>query len=88
MWAQQWNNIYDIVKPYPEIDEPDYDKAMQELGWTVDKLFERAEDFYTSIGLFPMTDIFKKYSMKVRPAGRDVVCHASASDFYRPNDYR
>lgn len=91
MWAQDWRNIYDMVKPYPEVEEPDYDKEMKEQGYTVDRLFSMAEEFYTSIGLFPMTEKFKKYSMLVRPPPeehREVVCHASAEDFFTKDDFR
>lgn len=91
MWAQNWENIYDLVKPYPNIEEPDYDEEMKSQGYTVDKMFQTAEEFYTSIGLYPMSSEFKQLSMKVRPEGREVVCHASASDFFseKPNkDFR
>ncbi|XP_052286831.1 angiotensin-converting enzyme-like [Dreissena polymorpha] len=92
MWSQQWENIYDIVKPYPEEVEKDYDKMLKEKVFDAAKLFKMAEQFYTSIGLFPMTNDFWKYSMITKPEGRDVVCHASAFDFYttKPpnNDFR
>lgn len=91
MWAQNWENIYDIVKPYPEVVEPDYDNVMEEQGYTVDRLFSMAEEFYTSINLFPMTDEFKAYSMRVKPPTeehREVVCHASAEDFFTKDDFR
>ena len=91
MWAQDWSNIYDIVKPFPEVEEPDYDQVMKDQGYTVDDLFDTAEEFYTSIGMFPMTQKFQQYSMKVKPPPeekREVVCHASAEDFYTENDFR
>ena len=91
MWAQDWGNIYDIVKPYPDIDEPDYDNVMKAQGYTVDKLFTMAEEFYTSIGMYPMTEKFNTYSMKVKPPpeeNREVVCHASAEDFFTKDDFR
>ena len=82
MWAQEWGNIFDIVQPYPDEKEPDYDAAMKEQNYDVDKMFTMAEEFYTSIGLFPMSSIFKAKSMTTRPKDRDVVCHATATDFY------
>ena len=91
MWAQEWANIYDIVKPYPEVDEPDYDTEMERQGYSVDRLFSMAEEFYTSIGLFKMTDKFQQYSMFVKPPAeedREVVCHASAEDFFTKDDFR
>lgn len=82
MWAQNWENIYELVKPYKEIDEPDYDSELKAQDFTVDRMFETAEKFFTSIGLFPMSPEFNERSMKVRPDKKEVVCHASASDFF------
>lgn len=88
MNAQEWSNIYDLVKPYPEVDEPDYNVELQRQGYTVDSMFSTAEQFFLSLGLAPMTPKFNKYTMKVRPDDREVVCHASASDFYTQDDFR
>ena len=82
MWAQEFQGIYDIVKPFPEVPEPNVEKAMKDQKYDVTKLFKLAEEFYTSLGLDPMTDAFWKNSMIVRPKGREVQCHASASDFF------
>lgn len=55
-------------------------------------MFETAEDFFNSIGLFPMTDEFWEYSVINQTEwGKDIVCHASAEDFClgpKGNDYR
>ena len=51
-------------------------------------MFEKAEDFFTSLGLEPMTDTFWSKSLIERPDDREVVCHASAEDFYRTDDFR
>lgn len=82
MWAQNWVNIYDIVKPYPEVEETNYDAMMTQQKYDVNRMFSMAEEFYTSIGLFKMSDIFNAKSMKTRPDDREVVCHAAAYDFY------
>lgn len=52
------------------------------------KMFEVSEEFFVSLGLEPMTQEFWNYSMIVKPEGRDVVCHASAWDFYDQKDFR
>lgn len=49
---------------------------------------KKAESFFTSIGLFEMTPEFWAYSMIEKPEGREVVCHASATDFYNSRDFR
>ena len=82
MWAQDWENIYDLVAPFPELEEPDYDAELNAQGYTVDKMFKTAENFYKSISLYPMSEEFNTSSMKERPKNKEVVCHASASDFF------
>ena len=44
-------------------------------------MFDIAEEFFTSIGLYAMTQDFKTNSMYEQPPGKAVVCHASAMDF-------
>ncbi len=51
-------------------------------------LCRTAESFFASIGLENMTSTFWEKSMKTRPEGREVVCHASAEDFSTQDDFR
>ena len=52
-------------------------------------MFRLSEEFFVSLGLEPMPDVFWEMSMLEKPKdGRDVVCHASAWDFYDANDFR
>ena len=51
-------------------------------------MYRVAEDFFVSIGMDNMTDEFWRNSMLEKPEGRDVVCHASAWDFYNGRDFR
>jgi len=51
-------------------------------------MYQVAEEFFTSIGLDPMPQGFWTKSMLVKPSDRDVVCHASAWDFYDGDDFR
>ncbi|XP_078660646.1 angiotensin-converting enzyme-like isoform X2 [Branchiostoma floridae x Branchiostoma belcheri] len=88
MWAQQWNNIYDIVVPFPDQPQIDVSDAMVEQGYDVLRMFRTAEEFFVSIGLRPMPQVFWDKSMLVRPEDREVVCHASADDFYHDSDVR
>ncbi|KAG0418266.1 hypothetical protein HPB47_005021 [Ixodes persulcatus] len=57
-------------------------------GWNASKMWKTAEDFFTSIGLPQMTDTFWEKSVMTKPKDRDIVCHASAWDFYDPPDFR
>jgi peptidyl-dipeptidase A len=86
MWGQEWQNIYKLVQPYPDVHETDVTEEMKKQNWDVKKLFTMAEEFYTSLGLDRMTDTFWEKSMLIRPEDRDVQCHASSSDFYTAED--
>lgn len=88
MWAQQWQNIYDIVVPYPDVEVGDVTNEMLKQNYTVLRMFETAERFFTSIGLDPMPESFWEKSMLVRPSDRQVTCHGSASDLSAFKDVR
>ncbi|XP_078580935.1 angiotensin-converting enzyme-like [Branchiostoma floridae x Branchiostoma japonicum] len=88
MWSQQWNNIYDLVEPFSGKQRIDVTSAMVNKGWDALRMFNESEQFFTSLGLIPMTPDFWRDSMIVRPEGREVVCYASAWDFYNRRDFR
>ena len=89
MWAQEWGNIYDLVTP----------KGAGELGFDIGELLAArgddpvkmvriGEGFYTSLGLAPLPNSFWARSQIVKPADREVVCHASAWDIDNQDDLR
>ncbi|XP_051968866.1 angiotensin-converting enzyme-like isoform X2 [Xyrauchen texanus] len=89
MWAQTWSNIMDLVSPYPDATQVDATPAMVAQGWEPKRMFEESDQFFTSLGLKPMPEEFWNKSMLEKPTdGRDVVCHASAWDFYNRKDFR
>ncbi|NXN98104.1 ACE enzyme, partial [Rhinopomastus cyanomelas] len=89
MWAQQWNNIYDMMIPYPEKPNLDVTSTMVQQGWNATHMFRVSEEFFVSLGLLEMPPEFWEKSMLEKPAdGREVVCHASAWDFYNRKDFR
>ncbi len=89
MWAQLWSCIISRIKPYPEVPDTDVTSKMQLLGYTPLKIFKLAEEFYVSIGLFPMTKTFWNKSLIENPTdGRVVVCHGAAFDFVVYDDFR
>lgn len=51
-------------------------------------MFRVAEEFFTSLGLIKMPQEFWDKSMLEKPENREVVCHASAWDFYNRKDFR
>ncbi|XP_077108784.1 angiotensin-converting enzyme isoform X2 [Ranitomeya variabilis] len=88
MWAQSWSNIYDLLVPYPNAAQVDATPAMIAQKWTAKRMFEESDKFFKSLGLIPMPDEFWEKSMIEKPSDRDVVCHASAWDFYNRKDFR
>uniref|UniRef100_A0A8C5N3T6 Angiotensin-converting enzyme n=1 Tax=Leptobrachium leishanense TaxID=445787 RepID=A0A8C5N3T6_9ANUR len=88
MWAQSWSNIFELVVPYPDAAKVDATPAMIAQNWTAKRMFEESDSFFQSIGLIPMPQEFWDKSMITKPADREVVCHASAWDFYNQKDFR
>ncbi|XP_035658124.1 angiotensin-converting enzyme-like [Branchiostoma floridae] len=88
MWSQSWINIYDLVEPYPGKTSLDVTPKMKADGWTVDRMFRTSDDFFKDMGQIEMPQNFWNNSMFVKPADRNVVCHASAWDFYNAHDVR
>ena len=89
MWAQEWGNIYDVVAP----------KGAGDLGYDVGdlltaknydplKMVKAGEGFYSSLGFAPMPGTFWQRSQFVKPADREVVCHASAWNLDNKDDLR
>ena len=89
MWAQEWGNIYPLVAP----------RGAGDVGYDVTKLIEQkeldavgmvkvGEGFFSSLGFAPLPATFYSQSMFTKPAGREVVCHASAWDLDNKDDIR
>ena len=51
-------------------------------------MVETGEGFFTSLGFEKLPDTFWKRSMFLKPADREVVCHASAWDIDNKDDLR
>ncbi len=88
MWSQNWNNIYDIAKPFRDVDEVDVTEEMVNQNYNQTYMFQVAERFFMSIGLDPMPPNFWKYSMIVKPKDREAVCHGSAHNFMKDREVR
>ncbi|KAF4527176.1 hypothetical protein B566_EDAN006101 [Ephemera danica] len=89
MWAQTWSNIKDFMLPYPNRPSTDVTPNMVKQGYTPLKMFKLSEQFFTSLNLSAMPESFWEKSILEKPAdGRELVCHASAWDFYDAKDFR
>jgi peptidyl-dipeptidase A len=88
MWAQEWGNVYALVEPYATGGSLDVDAALAAKGYDAKRMVKVGEGFYTSLGLDPLPATFWERSLFVKPADREVVCHASAWDVTFSNDLR
>ncbi|MXO61910.1 M2 family metallopeptidase [Qipengyuania oceanensis] len=89
MWAQEWGNIYPLVAP-PGAGDIGYDvtdliaaKGMSELD-----MVRTGENFFSSLGFAELPDTFWERSQFLKPADREVVCHASAWNLDNVDDLR
>ncbi|XP_071528879.1 angiotensin-converting enzyme-like [Panulirus ornatus] len=87
-WAQRWENIYDLVAPYPNRESIDVTDQMKQQGYTPRKMFELADDFFASLNLTRVPQSFWEKSVIEKPKDREIVCHASAWDFCDRKDVR
>ncbi len=88
MWAQEWNNIYPLVEPFPGQASLDVDAALKQQKYDAMRMVKLGEKFFTSLGLKELPQTFFERSQFTKPEGRDVVCHASAWDVNFDNDLR
>ncbi|MBN1207489.1 MAG: M2 family metallopeptidase [Myxococcaceae bacterium] len=88
MWAQEWNNIFPLVEPYPGQANLDVSAALKRQRYDPIKMVKLGENFFTSLGLKPLPASFWERSQFTKPKDREVVCHASAWDVTYENDLR
>jgi peptidyl-dipeptidase A len=89
MWGQEWGDIYKIVAPAGAGDIGyDLTALLEEKGYDALKMTKTGEQFFSSLGFEPLPDSFYKRSMFLKPADREVVCHASAWDIDNKDDIR
>ena len=88
MWAQDWENIYDIVAPKDAGPGYDLTAILKSRNTQPEQMVHYGERFFTSLGFAPLPDTFWQRSLFVKPRDRDVVCHASAWDIDFVDDLR
>ena len=89
MWAQEWGDIYDLVAP-PGSGDIGYDigALLKEKSYDEMKMVKTGEGFFSSLGFDPLPASFYARSQFLKPADREVVCHASAWDIDNQDDLR
>ncbi|XP_055848353.1 angiotensin-converting enzyme-like [Episyrphus balteatus] len=89
MWAQKWGNIADITAPFPAKPSIDVTDEMVRQGYDSKKMFQLADEFFQSLNLKKLPKAFWEKSIIEKPTdGRDLICHASAWDFFLIDDVR
>ncbi len=88
MWAQEWDQIYDVLAP-PDAD-PGFDltKLLEDKKVDQKGMAKYAENFFVSLGFPPLPQTFWERSLLTEPRDRDVVCHPSAWDIDYKDDLR
>jgi peptidyl-dipeptidase A len=88
LWAQEWGNIYPLVAPADSSQGYDLTELLKEHKVNELGMVHEAEGFFTSLGFPPLPKTFWERSLFLKPADRDVVCHASAWDVDNQDDLR
>ena len=88
MWAQDWGNIYPLVAPPETAASYDLSAILKERGFDAITMVQAGEAFFSSLGFDELPASFWQRSLFVKPADRDVVCHASAWDVDEKDDLR
>ena len=89
MWAQEWGNIYPLVAPEGAGDIGyDLTDLIEQKGYSEVDMVRVGEQFFSSLGFEPLPETFYERSQFVKPADREVVCHASAWDLDNKDDVR
>ena len=88
MWSQRWENIYDMLEPYPGVADLDVTASLARQDFSPQDMVRSAESFYVSMGLAPLPDTFWERSQFSRPRDREVICHPSAWGLDGGNDLR
>jgi peptidyl-dipeptidase A len=89
MWAQEWGNIYDVVAPAGAGDLGyDVTDLLVAKQYDAIKMVKGGEGFFSSLGFAALPESFYQRSLFLKPADREVQCHASAWDIDNKDDLR
>ena len=88
IWAQDWSNLAPLVAR--DSGGPAYSLSdlLKRRNTGAVEMTRTGERFFTSLGFAPLPATFWERSMLVKPADRNVVCHASAWDVDMVEDLR
>lgn len=87
-WAQEWGNILPILGLPENSRGYDLTELLKAKDLDAKGMVKYGENFYKSLGFAPLPQTFWERSLFVKPADREVVCHASAWDIDNKDDVR
>ena len=88
MWAQTWDNIYDMLAPASGGQSYDLNHLVENSFEDEAAMVKTGEAFFTSLGFEQLPETFWQRSQFTRPRDREVVCHASAWNIDAKEDVR
>ncbi len=88
MWAQTWGNIYPLLAPANADRGYDLTQILKGRNTDAKQMVRYGESFFTSLGFDQLPPTFWERSLFLKPADREVVCHASAWDIDYEKDVR
>jgi peptidyl-dipeptidase A len=88
MWAQTWGNVYPLLAPANADRGYDLTQILKAKNTDAKQMVRYGEGFFTSVGFDPLPSTFWERSLFLKPADREVVCHASAWDIDYEKDVR
>jgi peptidyl-dipeptidase A len=87
-WAQTWGNIFPLLGLPDTSRGYDLTELLRAKNLDAHGMVKYGEDFYKSLGFAALPQTFWERSLFVKPADREVVCHASAWDIDNADDVR
>ena len=88
IWAQDWSNLAPLVARDSGGQAYSLSDLLKRHNTSAVEMTRTGERFFTSLGFAPLPATFWERSMLVKPADRNVVCHASAWDVDMVEDLR
>lgn len=88
LWSQNWEALIDLVFSNYTAVMPNLTNSMIQKNYSVIKMVKTSEDFYISLGFPPLPSNFWKNSIFKRKKDGNSICHATAVNMYKKDDFR
>lgn len=85
--GDSFEHLYQLVKPFPEVADVDYDQEIIKQNYDTEKVLKLAEDFYVSLNMSELPELFWNHSVFQKPKDGEMSCVEKAYDI-EPDDPR